>query len=160
MGALGRAVVITASDRAAAGIYEDRSGPLAAQGLAAMGFDVDPVVVVPDGEPVADALRAAVAEEVTVALTTGGTGLAPRDRTPEVTRPLLDRELPHLAALIAQRGVEAGVLTAVLSRGLAGAAGKTIVVNLPGSVGGVRDALAVLEQVLPHAVGQVSGHDH
>ncbi|MFZ2260336.1 MAG: molybdopterin-binding protein, partial [Luteococcus japonicus] len=82
------------------------------------------------------------------------------DRTPEVTRPLLDRELPHLAALIAQRGVEAGVLTAVLSRGLAGAAGKTIVVNLPGSVGGVRDALAVLEQVLPHAVGQVSGHDH
>ncbi|MEL4503799.1 MogA/MoaB family molybdenum cofactor biosynthesis protein [Luteococcus sp. H138] len=159
-GDLGRAVVITASDRAAAGEYTDRSGPLAAQGLAAMGFAVDPVVLVPDGEPVGAAVAEAVAAGASVVLTTGGTGLAPRDLTPEVTRPLLTRELPHLAALIAQRGVEAGVPTAVLSRGLAGLAGRTVVVNLPGSAGGVRDALAVLEQVLPHAVAQVRGGDH
>ncbi|MEL4358630.1 MULTISPECIES: MogA/MoaB family molybdenum cofactor biosynthesis protein [unclassified Luteococcus] len=157
---LGRAVVITASDRAAAGQYTDRSGPLAAQGLAAMGFSVDPVVLVPDGEPVGQAIAQAVAAGAAVVLTTGGTGLAPRDLTPEVTRPLLTRELPQLAALIAQRGVEAGVPTAVLSRGLAGLAGTTVVVNLPGSAGGVRDGLTVLEQVLPHAVAQARGRDH
>ncbi|MGO4957385.1 MogA/MoaB family molybdenum cofactor biosynthesis protein [Luteococcus sp. Sow4_B9] len=156
----GRAVVITASDRAFEQIYPDRSGPLAAEGLAAMGFAVDDVQVVPDGEAVGLAIREAVAAGASVVLTTGGTGLGPRDLTPEVTEPLLTRQLPQLAAQIAQRGIDAGVPTACLSRGLAGMAGRTIVVNLPGSVGGVRDGLAVLEQVLPHAVDQARGGDH
>lgn len=155
-----RARVVTASDRAAAGQYQDRSGPLAAKGLASMGFAVDPVVVVPDGDPVRNALQTAIDDGVDVVLTTGGTGLTPRDLTPEVTAPLLTRQLPHLAAAIARRGIDAGVPTAMLSRGLAGMAGTTIVVNLPGSVGGVRDALAVLEPVLLHAVEQAHGSDH
>ncbi|WP_420174253.1 MogA/MoaB family molybdenum cofactor biosynthesis protein [Luteococcus sp. OSA5] len=157
---LGSAVVVTASDRASQGVYADRSGPLAAAGLAGMGFQVGPVQVVPDGQPVAEAITAAVAAGASVVVTTGGTGLGPRDLTPEVTAPLLTRELPQLAALIARRGIDAGVPTACLSRGLAGMVGQTIVVNLPGSAGGVRDGLAVLEQVLPHAVDQARGGDH
>ncbi len=159
-GSLGRAVVITVSDRVSAGAAVDRSGPLAASGLADLGFHVDPVVVVPDGEPVAGALAAALAAGVDVVLTTGGTGIGPRDRTPEATRGMLDREIPALAAAIAQAGVAGGVPTAVLSRGLAGVAGRTIVVNLPGSTGGVRDALGVLKDVLPHALAQLRGADH
>lgn len=156
---LGHAVVITASDRAAAGVYADRSGPLAAEGLQAMGFEAE-VVVVPDGEQVGTQIRSAVDSGAVVVLTTGGTGLGPRDLTPEVTAPLLTRELPHLADWIARRGLEQGVATAVLSRGLAGMVDGCIVVNLPGSVGGVRDALWVLDQVLPHAVAQAAGGDH
>ena len=157
---LGRAVVITVSDRVSAGTAVDRSGPLAASGLIALGFEVDPVVVVPDGEPVADALRRALGDGIDVVLTTGGTGIGPRDRTPEATRGLLDLEIPALAAAIVQAGVANGVPTAVLSRALAGVAGRTIVVNLPGSSGGVRDALGVLSGVLPHAVAQLRGADH
>lgn len=154
-----RACVITASTRAAAGEYADRSGPLAVEGLAALGIDVAPVVVVPDGDPVGEALRGAVGA-YDIVLTTGGTGLSPTDSTPEQTRPLLDREIPQLAAAIAAHGVAKGVATAVLSRGLAGVAGRTLVVNLPGSRGGVKDALAVLAPVLVHAVDQIRGGDH
>lgn len=157
---LGRAVVVTASDRAAAGEYEDRSGPLAATGLADLGFEVGDPVVVPDGDPVGVAIQEAVAGGAAVVVTTGGTGLGPRDRTPEVTRPLLDIELPQLAAALVAYGTAHGVPTAVLSRGLCGVAGRTLVVNLPGSTGGVRDGLAVLAEVLPHAVAQLHGHGH
>jgi molybdenum cofactor synthesis domain-containing protein len=152
--------VVTASNRAAAGVYADRGGPVLAEGLTGFGFQVDGPLVVPDGEPVAEALRAAVAQEYDVVLTTGGTGLSPTDRTPEATRTVLEREIPGLAEAIRRRGVEGGVPTAVLSRGLAGLAGRTLIVNLPGSPGGCRDGLAVLGGVLAHAVEQVRGGDH
>ena len=147
-----RAVVITVSDRAAAGEYPDRSGPLLVELAAQAGCVVDGPRVVPDGLPVAEALRRALAEGYDVALTTGGTGLAPRDRTPEATRPLLEYEIPGLAEALRAAGRDKGVPTAVLSRGLAGVARRgghrMLVVNLPGSVGGVRDGMAVLGPIL------------
>jgi molybdenum cofactor synthesis domain-containing protein len=152
--------VVVASNRAAAGVYEDATGPLLVEFLARLGFDTAAPVVVPDGEPVGDAIRAAVDSGARVVLTTGGTGLTPTDRTPEVTRALLDAEIPGLAEAIRAYGVSKGVPTAVLSRGLAGRVGTCLVVNLPGSRGGVTDALAVLEPVLQHAVEQVVGSDH
>ncbi|MEV4504963.1 MogA/MoaB family molybdenum cofactor biosynthesis protein [Streptomyces klenkii] len=154
-----RALVVTASNRAAAGVYEDKGGPLLAAGLTAMGFAVDGPVVVPDGDPVAAALRDGVAAAYDVIVTTGGTGLSPTDRTPEATRPLLDREVPGIAEAVRAEGL-AKVPTAALSRGLAGLAGRTLIVNLPGSMGGVRDGLAVLGRLLVHAVEQVRGGDH
>ncbi len=155
-----RALVVVASNRAAAGVYADRGGPVLVQGLVALGFEVDGPQVVPDGEPVARALAAAVEAAYDVVLTTGGTGLTPGDLTPEMTRPLLDREVPGLAEAIRAHGVANGVPTAALSRGLAGLAGRTLVVNLPGSSGGCRDGIAVLSPVLVHAVEQVLGGDH
>ncbi|WP_028653618.1 MogA/MoaB family molybdenum cofactor biosynthesis protein [Nocardioides halotolerans] len=153
-------VVVVASNRAAAGVYEDTTGPLLVEFLAGLGFETGPPAVVPDGEPVADAIRAAVGSGARVVLTTGGTGLTPTDRTPEVTRPLLDAEIPGLAEAIRAHGVDKGVPTAVLSRGLAGRVGSCVVVNLPGSRGGVKDAIAVLQDVLVHAAEQVVGSDH
>jgi molybdenum cofactor synthesis domain-containing protein len=155
-----RALVITASNRAAAGVYADRGGPVLADGLRDLGFAVDGPLVVPDGEPVAEALRDAVREQYDVVLTTGGTGLSPSDRTPEATRGVLEREIPGLAEAIRFRGTAAGIPTAALSRGLAGLAGQTLIVNLPGSPGGCRDGLAVLAGVLVHAVDQIHGGDH
>lgn len=157
---LGRALVVTASNRAAAGVYADRGGPLLAEGLRGFGFEVDGPMVVEDGEPVAQALRDAVLAQYDVVLTTGGTGLSPTDRTPEATLAVLDREVPGIAESIRARGVNAGVPTAALSRGVAGLAGRTVIVNLPGSPGGCKDGLSVLAEVLPHAVDQVRGGDH
>ena len=154
------AEVVVASNRAAAGVYDDTTGPLIVEALTGLGFEVAAPVVVPDGGPVGEAIRSAVDRGARLVLTTGGTGLTPTDRTPEVTRPLLDREVPGLAEAIRAAGVAKGVPTAVLSRGLAGVAGNALVVNLPGSRGGVKDALAVLEPVLVHAVEQIVGSDH
>jgi molybdenum cofactor synthesis domain-containing protein len=155
-----RGVVVVASNRAAAGVYEDTTGPLIVDALRELGFEVGEPVVRPDGQPVGAAIRSAVGEGAVVVLTTGGTGLTPTDRTPEVTRPLLDREVPGLAEAIRAAGVAKGVPTAALSRGLAGVAGHCLVVNLPGSRGGVKDALEVLRPVLVHAVEQIRGSDH
>jgi molybdenum cofactor synthesis domain-containing protein len=155
-----RAVVVVASNRAAAGVYEDTTGPLIVAALQALGFAVDEPVVRPDGPPVGEAIAEAAASGARVVLTTGGTGLTPTDLTPEVTLPLLDREVPGLAETIRAAGVAKGVPTAALSRGVAGVAGTCLVVNLPGSRGGVKDALAVLEPVLLHAVEQIVGSDH
>ena len=154
------ALVVTASNRAAAGVYRDTGGPVLVAGLREMGFTVDGPVVVPDGAEVAVALRAGIDRGYDVVLTTGGTGLTPGDLTPDVTKPLLDKEIPGLAEAIRNRGRDGGVPTAVLSRGLAGLAGRTLVVNLPGSTGGVRDGLGVLDAVLDHAVDQLRGGDH
>lgn len=154
------AAVVVASNRAAAGVYADETGPLIVDFLIRLGFTVGAPAVVPDGDPVGAAIAAAVGDGARVVLTTGGTGLTPTDRTPEATGPLLDREVPGIAEAIRAHGVAQGVPSAVLSRGLAGVAGQCLVVNLPGSRGGVRDGLAVLEPWLVHAAEQVVGSDH
>ncbi|HEY5834235.1 MogA/MoaB family molybdenum cofactor biosynthesis protein [Streptomyces sp.] len=154
-----RALAVTASNRAAAGVYEDRGGPLIVAALEKLGFAVDGPRVVPDGEPVGEVLREAVAAAYDVVVTTGGTGISPTDRTPEVTRAVLDYEIPGIAEAIRAAGREK-VPTAVLSRGVAGVSSRTLVVNLPGSTGGVKDGLAVLAPLVVHAVDQIRGGDH
>ena len=154
------ALVITVSTRASSGVYEDRSGPVVASALADLDFDVDGPLVVPDGDEVGQALRDAVTQGYAVVITTGGTGLSPDDHTPEQTRTVVDVEIPQLPSAVARYGVEQGVPTAVLSRGLAGVAGRSLIVNLPGSSGGARDGMAVLGPVLAHAVSQIRGGDH
>ncbi|GAA0609574.1 MogA/MoaB family molybdenum cofactor biosynthesis protein [Kribbella sandramycini] len=155
-----KALVVSVSNRAAAGVYTDTTGPLIAERLAEWGFDVDGPQIVPDGAPVGETLRAAVASAYDVVLTTGGTGISPTDRTPEETAAVLDKVVPGVAEAIRAYGVANGVPTASLSRGLAGVAGTTVIVNLPGSRGGVKDGLAVLQPLLRHAVEQVRGGDH
>jgi molybdenum cofactor synthesis domain-containing protein len=155
-----RALAVTVSNRAAAGVYEDRSGPVLVSLLEAAGCAVDGPVVVADGAPVSAALRDAVSSGYDVVVTTGGTGLTPLDLTPEMTREVLDREIPGIAEALRAAGAAAGVPSAILSRGVAGVAGRTLIVNLPGSTGGVRDGMAVLGAVLEHAVSQIHGGDH
>ena len=156
-----RALAITVSNRASAGVYEDRSGPVLVELLRSAGCDVvDGPLVIPDGEAVEQVLRDSVTAGYDVAVTTGGTGLTPTDLTPEMTRRVIDREIPGIAEAIRSAGAAAGIPAAVLSRGLAGLAGRTLVVNLPGSTGGVRDGMAVLAPVLAHAVDQARGGDH
>ncbi|WP_112271341.1 MogA/MoaB family molybdenum cofactor biosynthesis protein [Lentzea terrae] len=154
-----KAVVITASNRASSGVYEDRSGPLIVSWLADRGFAVSSPVVVPDGDPVKQALSEAVASGADLVVTTGGTGINPTDRTPEATRSVLDYEIPGLADAIRMSGWPR-VPGSVLSRGVAGVAGRTLIVNLPGSTGGVRDGLDVLATVVEHALDQLRGGDH
>ena len=155
-----KALAITVSNRAAAGVYADRSGPVLVDLLRSAGCEVDGPQVVADGDPVEAALRDALGAGYDVVVTTGGTGLTPTDLTPEMTRKVLDREVPGIADAIRQEGAAAGVPASVLSRGLAGLAGQTLIVNLPGSTGGVRDGMTVLSRVLAHAVDQARGGDH
>jgi molybdenum cofactor synthesis domain-containing protein len=151
--------VIVASNRASSGVYADTSGPILVEGLRALGCVVDEPEVVPDGEPVELALRVAVAFGFDVVLTSGGTGCSPTDETPERTRMVLDYEIPGIAEAIRAYSRDR-VPTSVLSRGIAGVAGRTLIVNLPGSTGGAKDGLAVVGPVLAHAVDQIRGGDH
>lgn len=155
-----RARVIVASTRAATGVYDDRTGPVIAGWLRQRGW-TDPVVqVVPDGDEVVAALQDAVESGADLVVTTGGTGVNPTDRTPEATLPLLERELPGVIEAIRRRGAESTPLAA-LTRGHAGIArGRTFIVNLPGSTGGVKDGLAVLDELLDHVIDQLHGGDH
>lgn len=158
-----RAGIIIASTRAATGVYEDRTGPVIADWLAEHSFEVIPAAVVPDGPSVGAALRALLALEPELIVTSGGTGLSPDDVTPEETLPLLDREVPGLMEAIRAAGLNKTPLAA-LSRGHAGLAGRTFVVNLPGSPSGVMDGLSVLDPIIGHVCDQVAGrgdsHDH
>ena len=154
-----RAAVITVSDRSHGGLRHDASGPLLAGLLAELGFAVSDVVVVPDEvSDIAAAVLAAAAHHDLV-VTTGGTGLSPRDVTPEAVLPLLDRQVPGLAEALREQNRSA-VPTTILSRAVAGAIGRTLVVTLPGSTGGVRDGVTVLAPVVGHALAQLQGGDH
>ena len=155
-----KARVITSSTRAAAGTWEDTSGPIIVAGLVDLGLDVGPPIVVADGEPLLEALRQSVDAGFDLVVTTGGTGHTPTDLTPEMTLQVIDRQSPGLAERVRSYGVEHGVPTAVLSRGIAGIAGTTLIVNLPGSNGGARDGIAALAPVLLHALDQIGGGDH
>ncbi|GAB3620039.1 MogA/MoaB family molybdenum cofactor biosynthesis protein [Glutamicibacter endophyticus] len=148
--------MIVASTSAAAGTNPDTTGPLLAQWLNERGFALEAPLVVPDGEPVGRALRTAIAQEHAVVITTGGTGVSPSDETPEQTAGLLEVELPGIIEAIRRRG-EGHTPLAVLTRGMAGFAGRTLIVNLPGSRGGVRDGMAVLDPLLDHLLDQRSG---
>lgn len=159
------AVVLVASTSAAAGRAEDTAGPLLVEWLTGLGYACPAPLVVADGDPVAAELRRLLvetpaADRPRVVVTTGGTGLNPDDRTPEATEPLLDRPTPGIMHALWTRGLTA-TPRAVMSRGVAGVSGSTFVVNLPGSRGGVRDGIAVLDGLLPHIQAQIEDvRDH
>nr|WP_312875862.1 MogA/MoaB family molybdenum cofactor biosynthesis protein [Arthrobacter terrae] len=152
--------IVIASTRAAAGTYPDASAPLIAQWLATRGFELLPAQIVPDGENVRIALQSLLNQHPAVIITSGGTGLSADDVTPEMTLPLLEREIPGIMEAIRAAGA-VKTPTAALSRGYAGVAGRTFVLNLPGSAGGIRDGLAVLAPMLDHICDQLEGsHEH
>ncbi|MGZ0068379.1 MogA/MoaB family molybdenum cofactor biosynthesis protein [Microbacterium sp. Yaish 1] len=154
------AVVITVSDRSARGERPDAAGPVAVEALRAAGWECGDAVVVADGAAsVAEALRAAIAGGARLIVTTGGTGVAPRDETPEGTGEVIERELPGVAEELRRRGVSE-TPTAVLSRGRAGVVGRTLIVNLPGSPRAVASGIDVVTGIAGHVVAQLDGHDH
>jgi cyclic pyranopterin phosphate synthase len=155
------AVVVTCSNRSAAGERDDASGPALIEDLRAAGWDVagDALVVPDDEAQISSTLRALADAGHQLILTTGGTGLTPTDVTPAATRRVIDREVPGLAELMRARGI-ASTPMAALSRGVVGVRGRTLIANLPGSPRGARESLEALLPVLRHAVEQLEGSDH
>ena len=151
-----RAAVVTVSDGVSTGVREDLSGDVLAELLRGEGFEVERTVVSDDVEPIADAIRAFGDSGVSLVLTTGGTGFAPRDVTPEATRGVIEREAPALAEAIRADAL-ARTPHALLSRGIAGLRGATLVVNLPGSPGGCRDGFEVVRPALRHGLELAAG---
>lgn len=151
------AAVVVASTSAAAGKSEDRTGPLIARWLTDQGFQTTAPRIVPDGQPVRFAVDELLVNAAQVVIITGGTGVSPDDQSPEMVTPLLDVQLPGIIEAIRRRG-EASTALAVITRGVAGFAGNSFVITLPGSTGGVKDGLAVLEPILDHLLAQRGGH--
>jgi molybdenum cofactor synthesis domain-containing protein len=151
--------VIIASTRAATGVYDDRTGPLIVDWLHRRGIQTPAPNVVADGHGVVQALGAAISENPHVIITSGGTGISPSDGTAEATANVVDYQIPGLADAIRRSGLP-HVPTSVLSRGVCGVRNGTLIVNLPGSAGGVKDGLGVLDDVLEHALDQLAGKDH
>ena len=155
----GSARIIIASTRAADGTYEDRTGPLLETWLRGRGLDPVDKQVVADGPEVGAAVREALEAGTDLVISSGGTGISPTDATPEQVAPLIDREMPGVLEAVRRRGAETAP-TALLSRGVAGMASDSFVVTLPGSRGGVRDGIAVLDPVLDHLLDQRDGGGH
>ncbi|WP_203471435.1 MogA/MoaB family molybdenum cofactor biosynthesis protein [Mycolicibacterium chubuense] len=154
---VGRALVVVVDDRTAHGDEEDHSGPLVTELLAEAGFVVDGVVVVSSDEvEIRNALNTAVIGGVDLVVSVGGTGVTPRDVTPEATRDLLDRELLGISEALRASGLSAGNIEAGVSRGLAGISGSTLVVNLAGSRAAVRDGMAMLGPLAAQIIAQLS----
>ncbi len=158
--AIYRAQVITVSTRSFNGVWEDTSGPAIVEKLKSWGLDCPMPIIVPDGEAVKDALQSAVATGFHLIITNGGTGLSPSDLTPEMTKQVIERDAPGIAALIREFGLAKGVVNSSLSRAVAGVAQKSLIINFPGSLGGVNDALKAIEPILLHALEQIAGSDH
>lgn len=158
-GIVSNALVIVASHRASQGIYEDTSGPILAQGLRDLGFSVE-LIIVDDGEPVGEALSEAINRKVELIITSGGTGLTPRDLTPEMTSRFIEKPLPGIAEALRIDGITQGIPTASLSRAVAGISKETLIINVAGSAGAARDAIRVLSPILLHAIDQMKGGDH
>jgi molybdenum cofactor synthesis domain-containing protein len=151
-----KAAVLTVSDRASAGTMTDESGPAVRRILLAAGFEVSDVALVPDERDRIAAFLVAASEDHELVVTTGGTGLTPRDVTPQATRPLLDYEVPGLAEQMRAEGLRKTPMAA-LSRSVAGVRGRTLILNLPGSVKGATESLEAIVPVLAHAVAQLAG---
>jgi molybdenum cofactor synthesis domain-containing protein len=155
-----KAAIITASARASAGIYQDTSGEILKTGLHALGYDVTDVVIVPDDvKQISDAISAALSAHVDLIVTTGGTGISPTDVTPEATAPHIQKLLPGIPEALRAYSRER-VPTADLSRGLAGTTSSTLIINLPGSPGAVKDGLVIIERLASHIHEQLRGKDH
>ncbi len=155
-----RAVVITASNRAFNGIYEDRSGQILLAGLRELGYEIPEVTLLPDdAEKIAAAIKSAIDSEVDLVVTTGGTGVSPFDLTPEATEPLVEKKMPGILEALRAYAREK-VPTTDLSRGVAGVTKKSLIINLPGSPGGAKDGLVIIERLASHIHDQIAGHDH
>lgn len=155
-----KAAIITASARASAGIYEDKSGEILKTGLTALGYEVSDVVIVADDvKEISNAIASALAAQTDLIVTTGGTGISPTDVTPEATAPLIQKLLPGIPEALRAYSREK-VPTADLSRGLAGTSATSLIINLPGSPGAVRDGLVIIERLAGHIHEQLRGKDH
>lgn len=154
------AAIITASNRASRGVYEDTSGEILAAGLKELGFNIAIQVLVPDSVSlIAAEISKAIDSKIDLIVTTGGTGISPTDVTPEATAPLIEKALPGIGEALRAYSREK-VPTSDLSRGLAGTTENSLIINLPGSPGGVRDGLVIIGRLAPHAISQLAGGDH